>query len=100
LLGPPRLEQEENPAEFDTRKAMALLAYLAVTGQPHSRNILAALFWPEYDQGQARANLRRTLSALTKAIGKAWLEVDRETLSLAQSGNFWLDVVLFSSRTG
>ena len=37
LLGPPRAERTDGPCTFDRRKAMALLAYLAVTGQPHRR---------------------------------------------------------------
>jgi DNA-binding SARP family transcriptional activator len=47
LFGPPRLELNETPVHIPRRKAMATLAYLAVTGQRHSRDTLAALFWPE-----------------------------------------------------
>jgi DNA-binding SARP family transcriptional activator len=47
---------------------MALLAYLAVTGSPHSREALATLFWPEHDQSSALANLRRELSRLKEAL--------------------------------
>jgi predicted ATPase/DNA-binding SARP family transcriptional activator len=81
--------------EVDTRKAIALLAYLAMHGESLSRDTLATLFWPEYDQSQARANLRRTLSALVKAVGKEWLEIDRETIGLVQNDHFWLDVAQF-----
>jgi len=62
LLGPPRLELDGAPVHISYRKALALLAYLAVTGQPHSRDSLAALLWPENDQSSARAGLRRMLS--------------------------------------
>ena len=51
---------------FDTRKAVALLAYLAVTGRPQQRDVLAALLWPELDQTKARGALRRTLSVASK----------------------------------
>ena len=44
------------------RKAMALLAYLAVTGRSHSRDSLATLLWPELDQSTARARLRRAMA--------------------------------------
>jgi hypothetical protein len=53
LFGPPRLELDGAPVETDRRKALALLAYLAVTKQSHSREALAALFWPDYDQSRA-----------------------------------------------
>jgi len=70
LFGSPRLERDGVIVTVDTRKAIALLSYLALTGQLHSRDTLATLFWPEYPQSQAKANLRRTLSTLAKAIGK------------------------------
>lgn len=66
LLGSPRIERDGGvPVEVDTRKAIALGAYLAVTRGCHTRDTLAALLWPEYDQTRARAALRRTL-ALSK----------------------------------
>ena len=36
LLGPPRLELDGEPIEVGRRKAVALLAYLAVMGGRHS----------------------------------------------------------------
>ena len=69
LFGAPRLERNGATAEADTRKAIALLAYLALTSQPQRRDTLAALLWPDHDQSSARGALRRTLSALNKALG-------------------------------
>jgi DNA-binding SARP family transcriptional activator len=92
LLGSPQIERDGAPVEVDTRKAIALIAYLALTGQIHSREALAARFWPEYDQDRAYANLRRTLWSLNKAIGKEWLDVDKETIALRRGAGFWLDV--------
>jgi DNA-binding SARP family transcriptional activator len=97
LLGTPRVERDGMPVEVDTRKAIALLAYLAVSGQPHSRDALAALLWPDYDQSRARATLRRTLSVLGKALGGEWLDAGRETVSLDQQG-VWVDVSEFTRR--
>ena len=37
LLGPPRVERDGAPIEVDTRKAIALLAYLAVAPERHGR---------------------------------------------------------------
>jgi hypothetical protein len=47
LLGLPRIERDGVRVEVDTRKALALAAYLARTAQPHSWNTLAALLWPD-----------------------------------------------------
>lgn len=53
---------------FSTRKALALIVYLAC--QPHrraSRERLAAIFWPDGDASQARLNLRKALSTVRQA---------------------------------
>ena len=46
LLGPPRVERDGEPVAFDTRKAVALLAHLALVDRPRSRDALAELLWP------------------------------------------------------
>ncbi|MBC8163606.1 MAG: hypothetical protein H7Z42_20560, partial [Roseiflexaceae bacterium] len=38
LLGSPRIERDNAQIDVDTRKAIALLAYLIMTGQRHSRD--------------------------------------------------------------
>ncbi len=98
LLGPVRVELSGVPLGVDTRKAIALLAYLAVTRQPHARDALAALLWPEYDQTHARATLRRTLSALGKALEGTVLAVTRETIGLDASARLLLDVDEFRAH--
>ena len=82
LFGPPKLDIDGTLVHIPRRKATALLAYLAVTGQSHSRDALATLLWPENDQSSARAELRRTLSVLKRALGEGWLQADRETVCL------------------
>ena len=82
LLGAPRVEHDGVPVEVDTRKATALVAYLAVTGRRHTRDALAGLLWPEYNQARSRAALRRTLSSLRDARTEGWLRVDREGVDL------------------
>jgi DNA-binding SARP family transcriptional activator len=96
LFGPPRAEVEGAAIEVDTRKATALLAYLAVTGSSHSRDSLAALLWPDYEQERARAALRRTLSALKKALAGGWLIADRNAVELSRA-EMWVDVTAFRS---
>ena len=76
LFGPPRIERAGTAVEPDTRKAIALLAYLAVTGHAEGRDRLAALLWPDADDERARGALRRTLSALRTALGGEHLSSD------------------------
>ncbi|GAB4427396.1 MAG: hypothetical protein Kow0031_07420 [Anaerolineae bacterium] len=97
LLGAPRLEKEGVAVVFDTRKALALLAYLAVSNAPVARDTLTGLFWPEYSQSRARANLRRTLSTLAKGLGQAGLALDGDTISLRQDSGLWVDAVAFTT---
>ena len=94
LLGPPRLEQNGQVVEPDTRKATALLAYLMVEGERPSRDFLAAFLWPDFDGPHARAALRRTLSAMKKVIGATAIAASRETIGL-NSGQVWCDVADF-----
>ena len=94
LCGPPRIELDGAPVEVDTRKAIALLAYLAVTSRPHGRDALAGLLWPDLDEDRARAALRRTLSALRKGLGGAGLVAGRSRVAL-ELDNLWLDSAEF-----
>jgi predicted ATPase/DNA-binding SARP family transcriptional activator len=96
LLGAPRIEHDGVPIEVDTRKATALAAYLAVTRRGHTRDALAGLLWPEYNQTRARAALRRTLSSLGKARQEGWLLTDRESVDLAHD-DIGVDVVRFEA---
>ena len=86
LLSPPRIERDGEPIQVDTRKAIALLAYLA------------ALLWPDADQRRARAALRRTLSTINKALAGEGLDIDRETAGLDWDVGPWVDLTQFRSR--
>jgi len=100
LLGPPRIERDGVPIKVDTRKAIALLAYIAITRESHSRSALVNLLWPEYDQARGRAALRRTLSALRKALAGDWLEAGRQNVGLNRGAGMWLDVDQFHGHLG
>jgi DNA-binding SARP family transcriptional activator len=95
LLGAPLLEREGEPIRLDTRKNLALVAYLALTGEAHTREALVTLFWPEADPGRARAGLRRNLAVLKNALGGEWLVVDRESVGTDPQAHVWLDVARF-----
>ena len=98
LLGPPRLERDGEQLVIDTRKTMALMAYLAVTGESHSRDALATLLWPESEPRRARSTLRRNLSVLNKTLDGPWLAVDRDTIGLNPNADLWLDIDQFQQR--
>ena len=95
LLGPPRVELNGIPVDFQRRKALALLIFLAVSDRPHSRDALATLFWPDYSQRQARTYLRRDLAILNTSLSSAWLIADRETIELNRLPGLWVDVAEF-----
>lgn len=92
LFGVPRLERESQAVQLHRRKTLALLSYLAVTNQPHSRETLASLFWPDYDTSSALANLRRDLSRLREVLDENVLIVERDKVQLAPEAPLWLDI--------
>src|SRR3954447_12535328 len=97
MLGHPRIEIDSTEVKVDTRKAVALVAYLAITGQRESRDTIATLLWPDYSQANARAALRRTLSTLNKALGGQHLIIERESVAI-DTDKLSVDVQLFTGR--
>lgn len=58
------------PCVLPTRKARALLAYLAVpAGRFHSRDKLTALLWGDTAETQARQSFRQALASLRRVLG-------------------------------
>ncbi|MFN2151967.1 MAG: ATP-binding protein, partial [Anaerolineales bacterium] len=98
LFGTPRLEYQNESVAIDTRKALALLAYLFIEVQPQSRDTLAALLWPDSNQTSARAALRRTLSPLRNALDEDLVEFGREKLVVHPEAGLWCDVMAFRER--
>lgn len=97
LLGPLEIRLDGAPVETERRKALALLAYLAVENAPQTREALAALFWPDYPRQSAFAYLRRTLWELNQMLGPGWLEAGRERVTLVRQPGLWLDAAEFVS---
>jgi DNA-binding SARP family transcriptional activator/predicted ATPase len=95
LFGSPRLEEDGTIIRLGRRKSLALLAYLAVTGQPHDRPALAALLWPEKNRGSALAALRQCLRELKNRLGIDLLQVDCHSVNLPAGSPLWVDVVAF-----
>ncbi len=72
LLGQLQVTLNGRPVSaFSTDKVRALLVYLAMERQSHSRSMLARLLWPGYSEGSARNNLRQTLFELRQSLGDA-----------------------------
>lgn len=92
FLGTPSIELEGAPVSISHSKAVALLAYLAVTQKRYTREALAALLWPDYDLTSARGEVRRMIWVLNKSLGQGWLVADRQTVQLPSQADLWLDV--------
>ncbi|MEZ4866015.1 MAG: BTAD domain-containing putative transcriptional regulator [Caldilineaceae bacterium] len=87
--------------DFHSDKARALLAYLALELQEHSRAELAALLWPAISDQYARTNLRNTLYRLRQTLdgaapgaGDQLLTVTRQTVRF-NADNAVVDVLRF-----
>ena len=98
VLGPPRLERDGDPIPLNLRRAVALLVYLAVTGRPRGREALAALLWPESDEREARARLRRTRHRLGEALGQDVVLSDGDAFCLSPGAELWVDSVVFQQQ--
>ncbi len=103
FLGPPRFIWEDGaPFSISFRKELALLAYLA-TGhhQPHSRDKLLALLWPEASEAAARNSLRVALADLRQLLARQdsalLIGTTRLSIQFGSAGNFNLDITKFES---
>lgn len=82
LIGAPHCQIDGKPLDTPLlSKDLALISYLATTGQAHSRTTLTALLWGEMRNTAARGNLRKSLSALRQALGR-YLAIDRQRVGL------------------
>ena len=104
LLGTPEVSHAEHPLTLQTRKVLALLAYLAVEQGVHSRDKITALLWPESDEERGKASLRRALAYLRQSLEESSHErsghvplpsphllVEHQTLSFNRASDFALD---------
>src|SRR4029079_13468931 len=79
---------------FHSRKAEALLVYLACTRQPHSREVLAEMFWEEHSQARSAANLRTLLSSMRPMLAP-YLGITRYAVAFNTQSAYWLDAKAF-----
>src|SRR5919199_5835163 len=95
LFGGFRIAEGPTPLSgFTYSKGKALLAFLAVTGQPCGRETLAALLWSDLPDSEARTNLRVVLSNLRQFLAPALL-ITRDTVGLNPQCRPWIDVDAF-----
>lgn len=69
-------------ARLGTRKALALLAYLALQPQGATRSELCTLLWPNSDEAQARRSLRVELTRIYALLGEGVVLGESDLLRL------------------
>ncbi len=98
LLGPFNLEQDGRAVRLRTRKEQALLAYLVLYPDSHSREVLAELCWGDTPERQARASLRAALADLRAALGPDALLSDRVVVQFSPAATVQVDVLEFRAQ--
>lgn len=98
LLGAFCLERDGESLKLPRRKGEALLAYLALYPQEHAREKLAALFWGDSTDEDARRALRVALTDLRKALGPDAFLGERDTLQLDPDFPLWVDAREFKDE--
>ncbi|HEX5569992.1 MAG TPA: BTAD domain-containing putative transcriptional regulator, partial [Ktedonobacterales bacterium] len=98
LFGNPLVTQDGTPLRgFVSAKAAALVYYLAATAQPHARESLAGLLWPDADEQHASKNLRDVLSNLRKLLGTHLL-ITRQSAGMTSHADVEIDVRNFEAH--
>ena len=100
LLGTFRLLDGDRPlTALQKPRLQALLAYLLLhRAAPVPRARLAALFWPDTTDAQARTNLRNLIHALREALPPGdYLLADTQTIGWNPAAAFRLDVADFEA---
>ena len=94
VLGTLSIDDGATPIHISLRKAQALLVYLALTGQAHRREALAALLCPDADSAAAHSELRRCIYALRKSRAASVLIADTHTVAVQSDGaSLWVDAL-------
>lgn len=102
LMGPFEAVLDGEPITwFQTEKARALLAYLAVeSASPHGRHALAGLLWPDFPDDHALHSLSQALCNLRslvhdKEVATPCLLVTPHTIRFNPRCDHWVDVAEF-----
>jgi len=99
LLGAIELKKEGEPLrDFRSKKALALLGYLARQAGPVNRSYLAHLFWPDYPEQRGRRNLSRELSHLSTLLPGCF-ESNYHAVRFTPCDRLWVDTAAFEELT-
>lgn len=89
---------------FRSAKVQGLLIFLAIEStQPHSRDLLASMFWPDQPDKVARKNLRQSLYQLRQVLEDdtaeddeaTFLHITRSQVQFNVKSNYTLDTQTF-----
>lgn len=95
FLGTVLVERDGKPVGgFRSRKALALLAYLALQAQPIPRERLVDLFWEDKPESVGRANLSWVMGRISSLL-PGCLAADRHTVQFKRGPPYWLDIDAF-----
>ncbi len=97
LLGRPQIVLNGQPLEITSHKAKALLYYLAMSRQVHSRQGLAGLLWTDMNEEAARRNLRVELLKVRTNL-ETFFIADRDTIAFDRTADCQLDVLRFETN--
>ena len=104
VLGPLEVTLGKEPVTaFESDKARALLAYLAVEAdRAHPRETLAEFLWPDRPSGAALSNLRHALTVLRRAIDNnqahpPYLLVSRKAIQFNSAASVRVDLFDFAA---
>jgi DNA-binding SARP family transcriptional activator len=100
LLGEVRVAIDSSLVALRSSRVLALLGFLVVhQGAPQRREYIAAQFWPDSPEAQARTNLRRELHALRAGLPQAdrWLVASGGTLLWRPDQDCRVDTAVFEA---
>lgn len=97
LFGKPEVILNGAPiTAFESAKSPALLAYLAITGQAHSRDTLATLLWGDLPEATAKRNLTKALTNLRQLL-EPYLLIERHSIAFNHQAHATVDAVIFQA---
>ena len=96
LLGRPQICLDgQHVVGLRSRKARAILFYLAVTNQTQTRQKLAGFLWPEKTTDKGLNSLRGAIKKLYDYLDPYLDKPRRHTIAMRQGSPCWVDVVFF-----